>query len=373
LGLKANSADVYTKTQVDTSLGLKANTADVYTKTQVDTSLALKANSADVYNKTYIDSTLQNYALSSSIGTYFNTASLSTTDSNNYISFSGSGNTVTLNYDNLKNALGTFLTTTAASNTYLTISNAASTYLTSATAASTYATTSALANKQTTLSATTLLDPAFINTGGAGSLSSTLMGYLTTLTSNVQTQLNGKHVIPNSSNRIAALYIGTGVVDNATFAYLSGVTSSIQTQLGARATSASPVFSGNTTYATSATVDFTNCTVNNFPLTTVFACACITNNGAVSKSANRGATITPVRNGVGVVTLTLGSAHPAGVYYTVNAIAYVASSTSNPIICSVIKLPTTNTLYSILFKDHTNTAVDCDFLVSVVEMSRNKG
>jgi hypothetical protein len=60
--------DSYTKTQTDASLALKANSAEVYsktdgdgryrlitdsyTKTQTDASLALKANSADVYSKT---------------------------------------------------------------------------------------------------------------------------------------------------------------------------------------------------------------------------------------------------------------------------------------------------------------------------------
>ena len=44
LALKANSADVYTKSEVDTALALKANSADVYTKSEVDTALASKAD-----------------------------------------------------------------------------------------------------------------------------------------------------------------------------------------------------------------------------------------------------------------------------------------------------------------------------------------
>ena len=55
LNLKANSADVYTTTQIDSSLALKANVADVYTKTQNNVSFALKANVADVYTKTQND------------------------------------------------------------------------------------------------------------------------------------------------------------------------------------------------------------------------------------------------------------------------------------------------------------------------------
>lgn len=44
LALKANIADVYTKTEVDTALANKANISDVYTKTQVDTALSNKAD-----------------------------------------------------------------------------------------------------------------------------------------------------------------------------------------------------------------------------------------------------------------------------------------------------------------------------------------
>jgi hypothetical protein len=108
-------------------------------------------------------------------------------------------------------------------------------------------------------------------------------------------------------------------------------------------------------------------------LTTVFACAYITNNGAVSKSGNRGTTITPVRNGTGLVTLTLGTAHPSGAFYTVSAMAHVDNSSDKPITCTLVKLPTTSTSLRILFKDHTNTAVDCDFFVSVIWMSKKKG
>ena len=52
LGAKANSADVYTKSQVytkgetDTKLGAKANSADVYTKEQADSAITAKVNAA---------------------------------------------------------------------------------------------------------------------------------------------------------------------------------------------------------------------------------------------------------------------------------------------------------------------------------------
>ena len=58
LALKANQATTYTKTEVDTSLGLKRNIADSYTKAEVDTSLALKRNVLDSYSKTEVDNSL---------------------------------------------------------------------------------------------------------------------------------------------------------------------------------------------------------------------------------------------------------------------------------------------------------------------------
>lgn len=55
IATKANSADVYTKTEMDNSLTLKANAVDVYTKQQVDAELATKANASNVYTKSEID------------------------------------------------------------------------------------------------------------------------------------------------------------------------------------------------------------------------------------------------------------------------------------------------------------------------------
>lgn len=51
LNAKANAADVYSKTQADTLLNAKADKSSTYTKTQTDNLLAAKANSADVYSK----------------------------------------------------------------------------------------------------------------------------------------------------------------------------------------------------------------------------------------------------------------------------------------------------------------------------------
>ena len=65
---KANSADVYTKGEVDTAVGAKANSADVYTKEQtytkdeVDGLVGAKANASDVYTKTEADGLLDDKA-----------------------------------------------------------------------------------------------------------------------------------------------------------------------------------------------------------------------------------------------------------------------------------------------------------------------
>lgn len=69
LELKANKADVYTKTEVNTELGKKANLADVYTKTETDGKLNEKANSADVYTKTQADNLLNAKANSADVYT----------------------------------------------------------------------------------------------------------------------------------------------------------------------------------------------------------------------------------------------------------------------------------------------------------------
>ena len=85
LNLKANSADVYTQSQLDTALSGKANTADVYTKTESDTNLSAKANTDDVYTKTATDSLVSPKANSADVYTKTEsdtnlTAKLNTTD-----------------------------------------------------------------------------------------------------------------------------------------------------------------------------------------------------------------------------------------------------------------------------------------------------
>ena len=58
LNLKANSSDVYTKTETDGLLNNKANANDVYSKTETDELLNNKANSSDVYTKSESDTGL---------------------------------------------------------------------------------------------------------------------------------------------------------------------------------------------------------------------------------------------------------------------------------------------------------------------------
>ena len=70
LSSKANTSDVYTKSEVDTALSVKANTSDVYTKSEVDTALSVKANTSDVYTKSEVDTALSNKQTKLSIGEY---------------------------------------------------------------------------------------------------------------------------------------------------------------------------------------------------------------------------------------------------------------------------------------------------------------
>ena len=70
LDLKADTSDVYTKSEVDTALSSKANTSDVYTKSEVDTALSVKANTSDVYTKSEVDTALSNKQTKLSIGEY---------------------------------------------------------------------------------------------------------------------------------------------------------------------------------------------------------------------------------------------------------------------------------------------------------------
>jgi len=69
---------------------------------------------------------------------------------------------------------------------------------------------------------------------GNANVSSTELGYLDGVTSAIQTQLNAKQAIVSG-------------VNDTEIGYLDGVTSAIQTQLNAKAPTASPTFTGNVT------------------------------------------------------------------------------------------------------------------------------
>lgn len=71
LDLKANVADVYPSTQVDTLLNDKVAVSDVYLKAAIDTKMDLKANVADVYTKTQSDA---NYPTKASLSNVNNTS-----------------------------------------------------------------------------------------------------------------------------------------------------------------------------------------------------------------------------------------------------------------------------------------------------------
>ena len=69
-----------------------------------------------------------------------------------------------------------------------------------------------------------------------GSVTSTEFQYINSLSSNAQTQIDGKQATIDASNRLNANLIHDGSVDNTEFGYLNGVTSAIQTQIDNKAT-----------------------------------------------------------------------------------------------------------------------------------------
>ena len=85
-----------------------------------------------------------------------------------------------------------------------------------------------LSGKQNIINSSNRLNANLI---GTGIINNTQFNYLQNVSSNIQTQLDGKQNIINSSNRLNANLIGTGIINNTEFNYLDGVTSSIQTQL----------------------------------------------------------------------------------------------------------------------------------------------
>ena len=104
------------------------------------------------------------------------------------------------------------------------------------------------------------------STTSIGPVSSTEIGYLDGVTSNVQTQLDAKLAITTAASTYAPLadptFTGTvtlpsttsiGGVSAAEIVYLDGVTSNVQTQLDGKAGLASPAFTGTPTAPTAST------------------------------------------------------------------------------------------------------------------------
>jgi hypothetical protein len=75
-------------------------------------------------------------------------------------------------------------------------------------------------------------------------VSDTEIGYLDGVTSAIQTQLDAKLATATAASTYQTIVSG---VDNTEIGYLNGVTSAIQTQLNAKAPLASPTFTGNVT------------------------------------------------------------------------------------------------------------------------------
>ncbi len=97
-------------------------------------------------------------------------------------------------------------------------------------------------NKTLTVGGDASFNGDIIVDGNINGVSNTKMGYLSTITSNVQTQLNDatteRQLLTNnkqdkitSSSKLSAELIGNGLVTNSNFNALEGVTSNIQTQL----------------------------------------------------------------------------------------------------------------------------------------------
>ena len=91
------------------------------------------------------------------------------------------------------------------------------------------------------MSANNKLDAAFI---GGGNVSTTEFDYLDGVTSNIQTQLDGKQLPLSATNKLDAAFIGGGDVSTTEFDYLNGVTSAIQTQLDSKGPAIKPAFQG---------------------------------------------------------------------------------------------------------------------------------
>jgi hypothetical protein len=169
-----------------------------------------------------------------------------------------------------------------------------------------------------------LASPTFTGTVGLpsttsiGAVSSTEIGYLDGVTSNLQTQLNAKLAITAAASTYAPLagptFTGTvtlpsttsiGGVSAAEIVYLDGVTSNVQTQLDGKAGLASPAFTGTPTAPTATTG--TNTTQ---VATTAFVQQAAFNNTLPSQTGNAGKYVTTDGTNASWGTITI----PAQVY-----------------------------------------------------------
>ena len=109
------------------------------------------------------------------------------------------------------------------------------------------------------------------STTSIGDVSATELGYINGVTSDIQTQIDGKLATSTASSTYAPLsaptFTGTvtlpsttsiGNVTSTEIAYLDGVTSAIQTQLDAKAPTASPTFTGTVSGITATMVGLGN-------------------------------------------------------------------------------------------------------------------
>ena len=112
-----------------------------------------------------------------------------------------------------------------------------------------------IALKQDIINSSNRLDASNI---GTGIVSNTEYNYLDGVTSAIQTQFTGKQDAITTSNRLDAALVGTGAVTTTVYNFLSGVTSSIQTQLNTHTTAIATINSTLTGYATSFTTNYLN-------------------------------------------------------------------------------------------------------------------
>jgi hypothetical protein len=199
-----------------------------------------------------------------------------------------------------------------------------------------------------------LADPTF--TGTVSGITKTMVGLgnvdntsdlnkpLSTATTNA---LALKQDGINGSNRLTALYVGNGTVNNTKFAFLANCTADIQTQLNTitstKAPLASPAFTG--------TPDFSGATsITGLSLfKTIYCAGYVGNNGtAFVKSTSGVTTYTASYVSTGIVTITLGTGYPGGgiVYTIMTGVSNTADTEMNLI--NVSHPSITNTSFKVI-------------------------